>query len=214
MASRGILLTTVILSILLFLVVSSVSFLDVKAQSFSFNNAQVCNGWTAQNEPLSTNDFFVGNTVYLYYNDQYDQSVPLSAGPGQNLDFLLVDPSGITVDTYSSRTWDNSQLSTVTSAAGTSQTVEKSYLEVMNVTDTSQIGSWEISVYNGNNELFTQAFQVEAGQPSVTQQPTATQTPSMSPVTPEFPSALTILVILTAMLSSTLFVLKQRTKKP
>ena len=208
MASRGILLTVVIISILLFLVVSSISFIDVKAQSFTFNNAQVCNGWTAQNEPLPTNDFFVGNTVYLHYSDQYDQTRPIDAGPGQNLDFRLVDPTGNTVDTYSSRTWDNSQLSTITNAAGTTQTVESSYLEVMNVTDTSQIGSWEISIYNGNNELFTQAFQVEAGQPS------ATQTPSTSPVTPEFPSAITLLLILTVMASSALFVLKQRTKKP
>ena len=77
----------------------------------------------------------------------------------------------------------------------------------MNVTDTTQIGSWEISIYNENNKLFNQTFQVEAGQPS------ATQTSSMSPVTPEFPSSLTILIILTAMASSALFVLKQQTRK-
>jgi hypothetical protein len=136
------------------------------------SDSQVCKSWTAEKQPIPVNEFHSGDTVYLYFKAQ--DSISSQSGVSSKIDFRLTNPNGEIVNNYAVREFTGSEINVIN--GGTSSTIETSFLKVLEVSSDTEFGTWAISGYSGNSQLFSQNFVVSKSQ-SATTQPTAQSQP-------------------------------------
>jgi hypothetical protein len=181
---------------LIILVISILNFMP-QVSGLTLDASTVCSGWTSDKQPIAASSFLSGQTVYLYYST-FDNH-----GYAATLQFSLTDPNGLVWDTYTSREEYNSHTETYNSASS-SQTEQTSFLKVLDVTSDIQTGTWQITGYYSDTQLFRQTFEVVAGQaaptstdPIPSQTDTITSTPtSLDTSAPTYLVGLVIFVLL------------------
>jgi hypothetical protein len=166
------------------LIISTITIINFvpTVSGLTLNTSIVCSGWTSDEQPVAASNFLSGQTVFLYYSTSDNQ------GYSATLQFRLTDPNGLVWNSYESREEYNSHTETYNSASS-SQTTQTSFLKVLDVTSDIPIGTWQITGYYGDTQLFQQTFSVAAGQAA----PTITVTiPNPTEATTNTPTSMDI----------------------
>jgi hypothetical protein len=161
-----------------FLLLTVIVNMPSSVHAYTFSSHLICRGWTEDRTPILADRYLPGDTVYLYFEVNWANS---SEAESTSFKIQLSSPRGEVIHFHEYKTYMYSEQH---SNPGVSPGVSTSgFLEILNVTSTTENGLWHLKWFDGATLVFDEEFTV--GQQATKTTPKTIETTSgLPPVAP------------------------------
>lgn len=182
-----------------FLLLTVIANIPSNVHAYTFSSHSICRGWTEDRTPILADRYLPGDTVYLYFEivwvdlseyetkwreiSEFEMGI-ISASrivehyPMKSFSIQLLGPGGQMVNSFNDRKMEKPLFMPESHAPA----IASAFLEILNVTSTTESGIWHLKWFDGATLVFDEEFMV--GQPATKTTLMTTETTGGPPSVP------------------------------